>query len=205
MRFIHFCTCQHTIYSIKRTFWQLVRASTVTIAQNDLEKFFYTRHQASKHLVGLWEGSTTIDHALYHTLNGKGRHRVPCGENFLHNFWQLISQSTEVSSIEMELSLVHLLLVCCCISFARAQRESLELLVHPLEDYPLPNLPFSYEDLEPFLDTPTLKVHHLGHHRTYTDKMNAALQRWRENVRKGCLYIHISPNLFLHRLRAACQ
>ena len=82
----------------------------------------------------------------------------------------------------MELSLVHLLLACCYIPFACAQHESFELLIHPIDDYPLPNLPFGYEDLEPFLDTPTLKVHHLGHHKAYTDKMNAALQQWREKV-----------------------
>ena len=78
---------------------------------------------------------------------------------------------------------MHLLLVFGFISFAAGQHESLELLVHTLEEYPLPNLPFGYEDLEPFLDTPTLQVHHLGHHRAYTDKMNAALQQWREKVR----------------------
>ena len=84
---------------------------------------------------------------------------------------------------EMELFLVHQLVVFGCISFAAGQHESLELLVHPLDEYPLPNLPFGYEDLEPFLDTPTLQVHHLGHHKAYTDKMNAALQQWREKVR----------------------
>ena len=84
----------------------------------------------------------------------------------------------------MEVPLVHVLLASCCISMAYAQHESFELLVHPLDEYPLPNLPFGYEDLEPFLDTPTLKVHHLGHHKAYTDKMNAALKQWREEVGK---------------------
>ena len=82
----------------------------------------------------------------------------------------------------MEARLAHLVLACCCISLVSTQHESLELLIHASEDYPLPNLPFDYEDLQPFLDTPTLKVHHLGHHKAYTDKMNSALKQWREQV-----------------------
>lgn len=35
--------------------------------------------------------------------------------------------------------------------------------------------PYAYDALEPHIDAATMKVHHSGHHQTYTDKLNAAL------------------------------
>ena len=75
------------------------------------------------------------------------------------------------------LALIIYFALCSC-----AQRESYELLTRYSEEYPLPNLPFAYDELEPYLDTPTLKIHHLGHHKGYAHKMNAALKQWREQV-----------------------
>ena len=50
--------------------------------------------------------------------------------------------------------------------------------------YTLPKLPFAYDALKPFCDEKTLKVHHGGHHATYVEKLNAALEnapdyRWK--------------------------
>ena len=73
-------------------------------------------------------------------------------------------------------------LIICYVLCSNAQRESYELLTQYSVEYPLPNLPFAYDELEPYLDTATLKIHHLGHHKGYTDKMNAALKQWREQV-----------------------
>ncbi|MFA5933216.1 MAG: superoxide dismutase [Microgenomates group bacterium] len=39
----------------------------------------------------------------------------------------------------------------------------------------LPNLPFNYSALEPFIDEETMKVHHDGHHATYVKNLNEAL------------------------------
>ena len=79
--------------------------------------------------------------------------------------------------------LVTVLVAACSLALpSSAQRESYVQLGHYSTDYPLPNLPFGYDELEPYLDTPTLRVHHLGHHRAYTDKMNAALRQWRKAV-----------------------
>ena len=49
-------------------------------------------------------------------------------------------------------------------------------------EYQLPDLPFDYGDLEPYVDLETVRVHHLGHHAGYTRKLNAALQLWRGEV-----------------------
>lgn len=38
-------------------------------------------------------------------------------------------------------------------------------------------LPYSYDALEPFIDTMTMQVHHDKHHKTYCDKFNAALEK----------------------------
>lgn len=40
----------------------------------------------------------------------------------------------------------------------------------------LPNLPYKYSDLEPYIDEQTMIIHHTKHHQAYIDKLNAALQ-----------------------------
>jgi superoxide dismutase, Fe-Mn family len=49
----------------------------------------------------------------------------------------------------------------------------------PRQTYPfaLPDLPYSYDALEPHLDQMTLRIHHDKHHRTYVDKLNEAVAR----------------------------
>lgn len=42
--------------------------------------------------------------------------------------------------------------------------------------YVLPNLPYSYEAFEPYIDAETMKVHHKGHHAAYVEKLNKALE-----------------------------
>lgn len=55
-------------------------------------------------------------------------------------------------------------------------------IVQYKEEYSLPDLPYGYDRLEPFIDEATMRVHHLGHHGAYTKKLNAALKSWRESV-----------------------
>ncbi len=43
--------------------------------------------------------------------------------------------------------------------------------------YELPPLPYSYDALEPHIDAKTMEIHHTKHHQTYTDKLNAALEK----------------------------
>ncbi|XP_076089229.1 superoxide dismutase [Mn/Fe]-like [Mytilus galloprovincialis] len=47
-------------------------------------------------------------------------------------------------------------------------------------DYDLPSLPYDYDELEPYIDKETLRVHHQGHHAAYTKKLNAVLESWRQ-------------------------
>lgn len=41
--------------------------------------------------------------------------------------------------------------------------------------FTLPDLPYDYDALQPFISAATLKVHHGAHHRGYVDKLNALL------------------------------
>jgi len=43
--------------------------------------------------------------------------------------------------------------------------------------YTLPELGYSYDALEPFIDARTMEIHHSKHHQTYVDKLNAALEK----------------------------
>ncbi len=42
-------------------------------------------------------------------------------------------------------------------------------------EYRLPTLPYAYGDLEPYLDTPTMEIHHTRHHQGYVNNLNKAL------------------------------
>lgn len=41
--------------------------------------------------------------------------------------------------------------------------------------FTLPDLPYAYDALEPYIDEATMKLHHSKHHQTYVDKLNAAI------------------------------
>lgn len=41
--------------------------------------------------------------------------------------------------------------------------------------YELPRLPYQYDELEPYFDTQTMKIHHQKHHQAYVDGLNNAL------------------------------
>ena len=48
----------------------------------------------------------------------------------------------------------------------------------------LSKLPYSYDSLEPFIDSKTMEIHHDKHHKTYVDKLNAALEKHPELQKK---------------------
>jgi Fe-Mn family superoxide dismutase len=42
--------------------------------------------------------------------------------------------------------------------------------------FKLPDLPYSYDALEPHIDARTMEIHHTKHHQGYTDKLNKAIE-----------------------------
>jgi superoxide dismutase, Fe-Mn family len=48
--------------------------------------------------------------------------------------------------------------------------------VKPARAYEVPDLPYAFEALEPYIDTPTMKIHHDKHHATYVANINKALE-----------------------------
>ncbi|WP_017413762.1 Fe-Mn family superoxide dismutase [Clostridium tunisiense] len=44
--------------------------------------------------------------------------------------------------------------------------------------FKLPALPYSYEALEPYIDTQTMTIHHQKHHQAYVDNLNKALSSY---------------------------
>ena len=43
--------------------------------------------------------------------------------------------------------------------------------------FELPDLPYSYSALEPYIDALTMEIHHTKHHKGYTDKLNDAIKK----------------------------
>lgn len=43
--------------------------------------------------------------------------------------------------------------------------------------YDLPRLPYGYDELEPFIDSETMVIHHQKHHQAYVDGLNNSLER----------------------------
>lgn len=46
--------------------------------------------------------------------------------------------------------------------------------------YTVPDLPYSYDALEPYIDEETMRIHHDKHHAGYVKKLNAALKEQHE-------------------------
>jgi Fe-Mn family superoxide dismutase len=44
--------------------------------------------------------------------------------------------------------------------------------------YSLPQLPYSYDALEPYIDKMTMEIHHTKHHQGYINNLNSALERY---------------------------
>ena len=42
--------------------------------------------------------------------------------------------------------------------------------------FTLPNLPYSYDALEPYIDARTMEIHHSKHHQAYVTNLNKALE-----------------------------
>jgi Fe-Mn family superoxide dismutase len=46
--------------------------------------------------------------------------------------------------------------------------------------YSLPQLPYPYDALEPYIDKMTMEIHHTKHHQAYISNLNSALEKYPE-------------------------
>ncbi len=51
--------------------------------------------------------------------------------------------------------------------------------------FSVPQLPYAYNAVEPYIDEATMKLHHDKHHQAYVDKLNAALESQPELAAKS--------------------
>jgi len=66
--------------------------------------------------------------------------------------------------------------------FGQSSKDEIYLGVDQFQEYyDLPELPYSLDSLEPWIDAETMNVHFKGHHASYMAKMNAALTEWRKS------------------------
>ncbi|GBL95442.1 Superoxide dismutase [Mn] [Araneus ventricosus] len=58
-------------------------------------------------------------------------------------------------------------------------------LERPALEYELPPLFYTFDELEPYIDEGTAKMHYFEYHGTYIQEVNSILKRWRRNNVKG--------------------
>lgn len=51
-------------------------------------------------------------------------------------------------------------------------------------EYKIPKLEYSYDSLEPYIDSKTMEIHYTKHHQSYVDKLNAAVKKHPELFNK---------------------
>jgi len=54
-----------------------------------------------------------------------------------------------------------------------------------MKEYTLPNLPYAYDALEPYIDKQTVTLHHDKHHQAYVNGLNATLKGLSDARAKG--------------------
>jgi len=57
-------------------------------------------------------------------------------------------------------------------------------------EFDLPELPYEYDALEPYIDKQTMEIHHSKHHQAYTNGLNDVWEEMsKENLDKGLLIL----------------
>ena len=69
----------------------------------------------------------------------------------------------------------------------------------------LPKLQYSYDSLEPIIDTKTMEIHHTKHHQTYIDKLNIALEKHPTLINKDVKELLKNLNLIPEEIRTAVR
>ncbi len=71
--------------------------------------------------------------------------------------------------------------------------------------FELPQLPYAYNALEPYIDEQTMTIHHTKHHQTYVDKLNDALKDSPDLQAKSIEELLTSLNSIPENIRTAVR
>ena len=69
----------------------------------------------------------------------------------------------------------------------------------------LPELGYTYDALEPYIDAKTMEIHHTKHHQTYIDKLNAALEGHADLESKTVLELVANLDAIPENIRTAVR
>ena len=69
--------------------------------------------------------------------------------------------------------------------------------------YKLPELPYPYDALEPYIDERTMHFHHDKHQQGYVNKLNAALEQWPEGQKLDLEKMLAAPATIPEHVRSA--
>ncbi|MBU5362227.1 superoxide dismutase [Enterococcus raffinosus] len=71
--------------------------------------------------------------------------------------------------------------------------------------YTLPDLPYGYDALEPYIDVETMHLHHDKHHNTYVTNLNAAIEKYPELGEQSIEELVTNLNEFPEDIRTAVR
>lgn len=71
--------------------------------------------------------------------------------------------------------------------------------------FKLPELPYSYDALEPYIDAQTMEIHLLKHHKAYVDNLNKALEGYPQYQDKKLDYLLLNLDILPEGLRTAVR
>jgi len=71
--------------------------------------------------------------------------------------------------------------------------------------FKLPELPYAYDALEPYIDARTMEIHYTKHHQTYIDNLNAALKEHPELQAKSLSDLLSDLNALPEKIRTAVR
>lgn len=72
-------------------------------------------------------------------------------------------------------------------------------------NYTLPELPYAYDALEPYIDVETMHLHHDKHHNTYVTNLNAAIEKHPELGEKSVEDLISDMNAIPEDIRTAVR